>query len=450
MSQTTPATTSRPAQLPLPPGPRVPGVVQTALFSHRDRITPWLRKRYGDVIAVSVLGRPSVLVCGAELTRSVLSGEPKTFHAGEGRIQGIRNVMGERSVVTTDEAEHQRLRKLLVPPFNGAALRGYQTMMNELAAREIGRWPIGTPFAAQPRMNAVTLEMMLRVVLGLTEGPQLDALRIPFSRLVSASMAVYAGEVVPPLQRVGPWKRFRQLRDHIDDALYAEIRARRSAGQTVDRGDVLSQLIATQVDGDRLSDTELRDQMVTLLLAGHETTAITLSWTLHDLAHNPALQEKAIAAVDSGDDKYFEAVIKESMRLHPVFYAVARRLTHDIELGGYRIPAGYTVFAGIGPVQSDPGQHADPHVFRPERFFDGSATATNWLPFGAGVRRCLGGGFAMMESTAILREVLLNYRLAPGRGRAENARARHVVYIPSHGARIIAHRRTKQAVTTST
>lgn len=206
---------------------------------------------------------------------------------------------------------------------------------------------------------------------------------------------------------------------------------------------MLSQLIASQVDGDRLSDVELRDQMVTLLLAGHETTAITLSWTLHDLAHNQPLQDKAIAAVDTGDDKYFEAVIKESMRLHPVFYAVARRLTHDVELGGYRVPAGYTVFAGIGPVQSDPGQHADPNVFRPERFLDGSTTAWNWLPFGAGVRRCLGGGFAMMESTAILREVLLNYRLAPARNRPETARARHVVYIPSHGARIIAHRRAK-------
>ncbi|MCV7429515.1 cytochrome P450 [Mycobacterium montefiorense] len=443
MSQTTPAVTDRLAQLPLPPGPRVPGVVQTALFSHRDRITPWLRNHYGDVITVSVLGRPSVLVCSPELTRTVLGGEPTTFHAGEGRIQGIRNVMGERSVVTTDEAAHQRLRKLLVPPFNGAALRGYRDMMNELAAKEIGRWPVGTPFAAQPRMNAVTLEMMLRVVLGLREGPQLDALRIPFSRLVTAPMPVYAGEVVPQLQRFGPWKRFRQLRERIDDVLYAEIRERRGAGRTADRGDVLSQLIATQVDGDRLSDAELRDQMVTLLLAGHETTAITLSWTLHDLAYNPALQDKAIAAVDSGDDKYFEAVIKESMRLHPVFFAVARRLTHDVELGGYRVPAGYTVFAGIGPVQADARQHADPHVFRPERFLDGLATASNWLPFGAGVRRCLGGGFAMMDATAILREVLHNYRLTPGRSRPEAARARHVVYVPSHGARIIAHRRAK-------
>lgn len=443
MSQATPAATTGLAQLPLPPGPRVPGAVQTALFSHRHRITPWLRKHYGDVIAISVLGRPSVLVCSPELNRSVLGGEPTIFHAGEGRIQGIRNVMGERSVVTTDEAAHQRLRKLLVPPFNGAALRGYRDMMNELAAREIGRWPVDTPFAAQPRMNAVTLEMMLRVVLGLREGPQLDALRVPFSGLVSASMTVYAGEVVPQLQRFGPWKRFRQLRERIDDALYAEIRERRGAGNTAERGDVLSQLIASQVDGDRLSDAELRDQMVTLLLAGHETTAITLAWTLHDLAHDQALQDKAIAAVDAGDDKYFEAVIKESMRLHPVFYAVARRLTHDVELGGYRVPAGYTVFAGIGPVQSDPGQHADPHAFRPERFLDGSVTAWNWLPFGAGVRRCLGGGFAMMESAAILREVLLNYRLTPGRNRRETPRARHVVYIPSHGARIIAHRRVK-------
>ncbi|WP_211281016.1 cytochrome P450 [Mycobacterium sherrisii] len=441
MNPAMPAVADRLAQLPLPPGPRLPGVLQTALFSHRDRVTPWLRRHYGDVIAVSVLGRPSVLVCSPELNRAVLGGEPTTFHAGEGRIQGIRNVMGERSVVTTDEADHQRLRKLLVPPFNGAALRGYRDMMNELATKEVGRWPLGTPFAAQPRMNAVTLEMMLRVVLGLRAGPQLDALRVPFSRLVSAPMAVHAGEVVAPLQRFGPWKRFRQLLTGIDDLLYAEIHRRRGAADTEERNDVLSRLITTEVDEDRLSDAELRDQMVTLLLAGHETTAITLSWTLHDLAHDPALQDKTIAAVDTGDDKFLEAVVKESMRLHPVFYAVARRLTHDVELGGYRVPAGYTVFAGIQPVQTDPGQHPEPHLFRPERFLDGSATAANWLPFGAGVRRCLGGGFAMMEATAILREVLRNYRLTAARARPEKPRARHVVYIPAHGARIIAHRR---------
>jgi cytochrome P450 len=227
----------------------------------------------------------------------------------------------------------------------------------------------------------------------------------------------------------------------IDQLLYAEIRRRRSASDTADLSDVLSQLVTAQVDEDRLSDSELRDQMITLLLAGHETTATALAWTLHDLARDPALQEKVIAAVDTADDEYLEAVVKESMRLHPVIYAVARKLTHDVELGGYRIPAGCTVWPGIGPIHADPSRHANPQMFRPERFLDGSATAATWLPFGGGVRRCPGAGFALLQATTILREVLLTNRLAPARRRPEKTYARHIVLAPSRGARIMAHPR---------
>lgn len=430
-----------PSELPLPPGPRLPGMVQSAFFPYRHRITPWLRKRYGDIFAVSVLGRRTVMLCSPELNRIVFAGEVTTFHAGEGRIPALARVMGEHSVLTTDDAAHQRIRKLLMPPFHGPALRGYRDMMSQLAAEEVNRWPVDTPFAAQPRMNALTLEIILRVVLGVTAGPQLEELRGALSRLVSASMMMFAGEVLTPLQRFGPWKRFHELTTRIDQLLYAEIRQRRGAGDTADRSDVLSQLVVAQVDGDRLSDAELRDQMVTLLLAGHETTTTALAWTLHDLARDPVLQDKAIDAVDSADDKYLEAVVKESMRLHPVIFAVGRKLTRDVELGGYRIPAGYTVWPGIAPIHADPCQHDDPQIFRPERFLDGSATAATWLPFGGGVRYCLGAGFALLEETTILREVLLANRLASVRTPPEKTRARHIVLEPSDGARIIAHPR---------
>jgi len=436
-----PTVTNSGSPLPSPPGPRLPGIVQAALFPYRHRITPWMRKRYGDIFAVSQLGRPSVLLCSPELNRIVFAGEVTTFHAGEGRIQVLRRVVGEHSVLTTDEAAHQRIRKLLMPPFHGAALRGYRDMMSRLAAEEVSQWPVDTPFAAQPRMNALTLEIILRVVLGVIEGPQHEELRRALSRLVSAPMTVFIGEVVTPLQRFGPWKRFRELRMRIDQLLYAEIRRRRSASDTADLSDVLSQLVTAQVDEDRLSDSELRDQMITLLLAGHETTATALAWTLHDLARDPALQEKVIAAVDTADDEYLEAVVKESMRLHPVIYAVARKLTHDVELGGYRIPAGCTVWPGIGPIHADPSRHANPQMFRPERFLDGSATAATWLPFGGGVRRCPGAGFALLQATTILREVLLTNRLAPARRRPEKTYARHIVLAPSRGARIMAHPR---------
>jgi cytochrome P450 len=372
----------------------------------------------------------------------VFGGPTTTFHAGEGNVV-LRHIMGEHSVLTTDEGEHQRIRKLLMPSFHGGPLRGYHGMMSALAVAEVEQWSVGTRFSAHRRMNVVTLEIILRVVFGVSEGPRLDELRTALSKLASAPIAVYLGEVMPSLRRYGPWKRFRELHAHVDRLLYAEIAERRAqseAGGT----DVLSQLVFVEVDGDRLADAELRDQMITLLLAGHETTATTLAWTLHDLARDRALQDKVIAAVDAGDDKYLEAVVKESMRLHPVIYGVARMLTEDIELGGYRIPAGYTVLPGIGPIHADPEHHADPEEFRPERFLDGSATTATWLPFGGGARRCLGAGFALLEATAILREVLVRYRISPDRARPESTRARNITLAPSHGARIVVHRRNAE------
>jgi cytochrome P450 len=427
--------------LPLPPTLPLPTALQTAIFPFRHRVVPWLRKKYGDVFTVSMLGRPGVFLCNPDLNRVVFGGPATTFHAGEGNVV-LRPIMGEHSVLTTDEAEHQRIRKLLMPSFHGGPLRGYHGMMSALAVAEVEQWSVGTRFSARRRMNAVTLEIILRVVFGVSEGRRLDELRTALSKLASAPIAVYLGEIMPSLQRYGPWKRFRELHAHVDRLLYAEIAERRAqseAGVT----DVLSQLVFVEVDGDRLSDAELRDQMITLLLAGHETTATTLAWTLHDLARDRALQDKVIAAVDAGDDKYLEAVVKESMRLHPVIYGVARMLTEDIELGGYRIPAGYTVLPGIGPIHADPEHHADPEEFRPERFLDGSATTATWLPFGGGARRCLGAGFALLEATAILREVLVRYRISPDRARPESTRARNITLAPSHGARIVVHRRTE-------
>jgi len=428
------------AQLPTPPGPWLPGPVQTMMFPYRHRLIPRLRKRYGDLVSVSLLGRPAVLLFDPELNRAVFSGPPAVFHAGEGN-RVLRQVMGEHSVLTTDEDEHRRIRKLLMPPFHGAAMRGYSETMTALAGAEADSWPTGTPITSHQRMNALTLEIILRVVFGVVDGPRLDRLRDALTRLVTQPMHVYLGEIFPSLQRFGPWQRFQQLLHHVDELLYAEVADRRAATDLAERSDVLSQLLAVEADGDRLTDAELRDQMVTLLLAGHETTATALAWTLHDLARDTMLQHKARNAADAGDEKYLEAVVKESMRLHPVIYNVARTLTEDIELGGYRIPASHTVLPGIGVVHADAANHTDPQTFRPERFLDGSATPATWLPFGGGVRRCLGAGFALLEGTIILREILTRYQLTPEQQRPEPTRARHIVLAPARGARISVRRR---------
>ena len=426
--------------LPTPPGPRIPAILQVLLYPYRHRVIPLLRRRYGDVVAISLLGRPSVQLCTPELNRTVFAGDVTVFHAGEGN-RVLASVLGEHSVLTTDEQQHRRLRALLMPPFHGSAMRGYRDLMERLANAEAATWPTGSSIAAHRRMNAITLEIIVQVVFGVADGPRLEALRGAVTHLVTAPTYIFLGEVITPLQRFGPWKRFERVLDRIDELLYAEIADRRTAPDLAERTDVLSRLLAVDAGDDRLSDVELRDQMLTLLLAGHETTATTLAWTLHDLAHDPDLQARVVEAVDAGDDRYLDAVVKESMRLHPVIYAVARTVTEDVELGGHRIPAGHTVLPGIGPVHADPAHHADPEIFRPERFLDGSATPANWLPFGGGARRCIGAGFALLEATTILRAVLSRYTLSAPRPSREGTRARHITLAPSRGARVVLHRR---------
>jgi cytochrome P450 len=427
----------------LPPGPRLPVALQTVLFGkYRHRLLPLLRRRYGDLIRLRIYPERSVVqLADVAHIKQVFSGPVTTFHAGEGNVI-LKPIMGEHSVLLTDEDVHLRARKLLMPAFHGAALKGYRDMVAELAADEVGRWPTGTPLRSHDRMQALTLEIILRVVFGVAEGPRLDELRKLLTELVDIGPLDILGWHNPKLHRFGRWKRNARGQARVDELIYAEIAERRRADDLDTRTDVLSRLLTVPAQEDRLSDAELRDQLITLLLAGHETTATALAWSFHELARDPGRLDTAIAAADAGDETYLEAVAKEAMRLHPVISEVARRLTEDIEIGGYRIPAGFTVMPSIAMVQRDPANHPEPGEFRPERFLDGTAPTSTWLPFGGGARRCLGAGFSLMEATVVLRAVLSHYRLAPDRSRPEPARARHITMVPARGARIVVSRRT--------
>lgn len=436
---------ANPASAPPPPGPRLPMAVQTLLFStRRHKWLPRLRKRYGDVVRLRIYPERSVVeIADVELIRAIFSGSSTVFHAGEGNVI-LKPVMGAHSVLLTDEEQHLRARKLLMPAFHGAALRGYRDLVEELADAEIARWPVGRPFPTHDSMQALTLEVILRVVFGVAEGPRLDELRTLLGRLVDVGPIDILGWHNPRLQRFGPWRRYSRGQQRVDELLYAEIAERRRAADLEHRGDVLSRLLLVTVEGERLSDVELRDQLVTLLLAGHETTATALAWALHELARHPALLDEAIRAADGRtpeDDKYLEAVAKESMRLHPVISEVARKLTTDVVIGGYRIPAGHTVMPSIVLVQGDPAHHDDPARFRPDRFLGAGPPTGTWLPFGGGVRRCLGAGFSLMEATVMLRAVLSRYRITPDRAHPEPAKARHITMVPGRGARVIARPR---------
>lgn len=431
-------TSTLPAVTTLPPGPKLPPVVQTLLFANfRHRLLPLLRARYGDVFTVRLYpNREAIQLADLEDIKTVFAGPVTTFHAGEGNVI-LKPIMGEHSVLLTDEDAHRRARKLLMPAFHGAALRGYRDMIAELAEREVARWPAGRVFRAHQRMQALALEIILRVVFGVAEGPRLEALRRLLTDAVDIGVLDLFGFHNEKLRRFGPWKRSKLVQDRVDELLYAEIAERREAPDLAERSDVLSRLLTVPTEDDPLTDAELRDQLITLLLAGHETTATSLAWAFHELSRDPARLDVALEAADEGDEKYLEAVAKEAMRLHPVISEVARKLTEDVEIGGYRLPAGATVMPSIAMVHGDPAHHDAPRAFRPERFLtDGGPASGTWFPFGGGVRRCLGAGFSLLEATIVLRAVLSRYRLAPDRARPEGARPRHITMVPARGARI--------------
>lgn len=421
----------------LPPGSRLPAIVQTFLFlALRRRMHQHLHRRYGDTFTTRVAGpRMVVTLTRPEHIRQVFAGSPAVYHAGKGNAV-LRPVMGEHSVLLTDEDEHRRARKLLMPAFNGAALRGYADLMTGLADADADGWPTGRPFPVHPRMNAVTLEIILRVVFGLAEGARLTALRPRLRRVSDIGPLTVLGWSYPWLARFGPLRRNRDNLGAVDELLYAEIAERRGAADLADRDDVLSRLLSA--GGGELSDAEVRDQMVTLLLAGHETTATALAWSFHELARRPDVQRRAQRAADTGDEEYLRAVAKEAMRRRPVIQNVARMLTEPTDIAGYRLPAGTVVGPSIALVHRDPAWHEDPRDFRPERFVGRSPETGTWIPFGGGVRRCLGAEFSLQEAVAVLRAVLVRYDLRAAEPGTERAVPRNITLTPARGGRVIA------------
>jgi cytochrome P450 family 135 len=426
----------------LPPGSRLPMAAQTYLFGrYRHRWLPWLRRRYGDVFSVRIAPRSRrlVVVARPDLIREVFAGSATTYHAGESNAV-LEPLMGSHSVLLIDEDEHLTVRRRLMPAFNGAALRGYRDLVAEISRDHLDRWPAGRPIPLHPRLQALTLEVIIRVVFGITDPARLAAMRPVVDRVVSVSPIIMLAGYYPGLRGYGPWRRHFRMQQRLDDLLYAEIAERRDSTGLDERSDVLSRLLGTP--GATWSDAELRDQLITLLLAGHETTATALSWAAHELARSPKVQRTAQRATDAGERTYLEATAKEALRLHPVIFEVGRKLTEPIRLAGYDLPAGVSVMPAIGLVHADPGHYPGPERFRPERFLgDDPPTSQVWLPFGGGARRCLGAGFSLMESEVVLGELLTRFTLEPATDRPEPVVARNVTLAPGRGAEVILRER---------
>ncbi|MGZ5372830.1 MAG: cytochrome P450 [Aeromicrobium sp.] len=399
----------------LPPGPKFPPLLMTWIFlRHRTRFMRKSQKRHGDTFSVRILPGPRRIVVFSrpEDIKEIFAADPSQFHAGEGNAI-LKPVMGEHSVLLTDDSEHMRARKLLMPAFNGASLRGYRSLVESIAKREVDSWTDGQTLVSLDRMNALTLEVILQVVFGVTDESRLERMRPLVNRMVNINASMLIAWSYPKLFTLPPWKSYFVNQQKADELLYAEIAERRDAKDLDSREDVLSRLLKVgRGEGhehEALSDSELRDQLVTLLLAGHETTASALSWTLHELGRNREVLREALKAADEGDDAFLEACLKEAMRLHPVIDFVARTLKSEQTVGGWTLPRGTTVAPSIVMSHARAENFADAGTYRPRRFLDEHVAANTWIPFGGGIRRCIGAGFSLMEGTTVLREVLQRY-----------------------------------------
>jgi cytochrome P450 len=441
---------SRVSRAVLPPGPRWPDLVQAvATIQYRPTVMRRLHKRYGDVFSVRMPYGPHgsmvtvVLFADPEHIREIFAGPIDVFHAGEGNA-ALLDVMGEHSLLLLDEEGHVRAKRLLMPAFTGRAMAGYREMVAELAVEGIDQWPEQGNIVAADRMQAITLEIIIRVIFGIRDGERLAELRPLVARVAGAGILDMFGWTYPVLQRVPPWSRFAAAMKRLDELLYAEIADRRADGLLAERSDLLSRMMRPAEDGESLTDAELRDQLVTFLLAGHETTATTLSWVLHELAHRPDMLARARAAANRRDaegDAFLDAVVKETMRLRPVIFQATRTLTRPIEIAGYNLPAGVVVSPALGLMGTHAEHHNDPLVFNPERFLETTPAPNTWIPFGGGPRRCIGATFSLMESVEILREILIRYDITPRDADEDKLRPHSIINAPHRGARLVVSRR---------
>jgi len=344
-------------------------------------------------------------------------------------------LFGSGSLLLLDGAAHLRERRLVLPPLHGSRIATYTKAIRSAAHREIDSWPVETPLRLHDRMQRVTFDVLLRALMGIED----EAL---FARLLELFPALFAkaGAVmmIQALQRdfgpLTPWRRFVRLRREVDEHVYAQIRARRADPHRSERKDVLSLLLtARDEDGNGLSDRHLRDELVTFLIAGHETTATGLAWAVDLLLRNPRVLARLREEVEGGDDTYLDAVVKEALRLRPVVANVGRRVQEPTEFAGHRIPAGVAVIPVISLIHRDANLFPEPEAFRPERFLDGGPSNYSWIPFGGGTRRCPGAAFAALEMREVLRALVRRTSLRLTDCRAQRAVRRGVTLVPSRG-----------------
>ncbi|MGO9490118.1 MAG: cytochrome P450 [Solirubrobacteraceae bacterium] len=429
---------------PLPPGPRAPAIVQTLAWT----LAPtWFLSRcareVGDMFTVTFApsGRKFVMVSDPEAVKTVFTAPPDVAPSAAGRSP-VRPVMGEHSVVVLTGPEHLRQRKLLLPPFHGERMREYEETIVEATRRDMASWVRGRPMRLQSRTRAITLEVILTAVFGVS-GERMAPLRAAIGELLAPLNLLAVLRIAlsrPTIER--PGGAIGRALDHLDETLYGEIAARREASDLEERSDILSLLLlARDEEGQPMTDVELRDELVTLLLAGHETTATSVAWAIERLVRHPQKLARLTAEIDEGGEEYLNAVVHETLRVRPVVPIVARELREELTVGGYALPAGTTVAPCIYLTNRNPRVYDRPDEFLPERFLEASPETFSWIPFGGGIRRCIGASFALLEMKLMLRTMLaeLSPRAPDGWRwrRGELIRRRAITLVPVAGAQVV-------------
>ena len=396
------------------------------------------RKRFGDTFSVMfpMFETPMVVISHpddvARLFKERANGLPP------GRSVALEPILGPRSVLLLEGSEHLARRKLMLPPFHGERMRAYETTITEIIEREIDGWPQGESFPIHPRMQAVTLEVILAAVFGVSDEQRLARLRTLLGGLLDSTSGQGLQVRYLLSQRISrmddPLVELRRSQLEADELLAAEAAERRADPNLGQREDILSMLVAARFeDGEPMSDAELRDQLMTLLVAGHETTATALAWTFDLLLRNPAVLERLRAEIRDGSEEYLRATISEALRLRPVIPLAGRRLAVEMEVGDHVLPPGTDITPAVWLTHTRAETYPDPLAFRPERFIDNPPETYAWIPFGGGIRRCLGAAFAEFEMRIVLRSVLERCELEGARSKPQRIARRNITFSPRNG-----------------
>jgi cytochrome P450 family 135 len=416
--------------------------VQTLRWSFRP--LPFMeecRERYGDNFSVKFLTfeRPMVMISDPAAIKALYTERSHGLPPGRDII--LTPIVGPRSLLVTEGPDHLAHRKVMLPPFHGERMRSYQPIMEEIVDREIDTWPLGEEFSIHPHMQAITLEVILRVVFGVADGPRLERLREVLTRVLEETASPFAqlsGLASRRFGGRGPWAKFERQLKEADELLYAEIAEHRASGAYEERDDILSLMMQARFeDGSEMSDGDLRDQLMTLLLAGHETTATALAWTFDLLLRHPAPLARLRDSLKAGEEDYLRATISESLRLRPVVPLAGRRLSVDLETDDLHLPAGTDVTPAIWLTHTRADSYPEPFAFRPERFVDESPDTYSWIPFGGSIRRCIGAAFAEFEMRIVLREVLTRCELHKASPAPEKIGRRNITLSPRAGTPVV-------------